>query len=56
MGQGRGREGATTDSSVGAKGPDSVDMQSWKKKIKETESEGGRGEEKKILSQGGIWV
>ncbi len=27
MGQGRGREDATVDSSVGAKGPDCVDMQ-----------------------------
>ena len=27
MGQGRGREDATADSSVGAKGPDCVDMQ-----------------------------
>lgn len=51
MGQGRGREDATADSSVGARGPDCVDMQRRENQRRDRKWE---WEEtlRKILSQG----
>ena len=50
MGQGRGREDATADSSVGAKGPDCVDMQ----RRENQSGDGGKGESEKDFEPEGV--